>query len=273
MKISRLLLRSLLLSLLHSLLRLSLFLTCTLLSAACFSQEIIRIYTIEEFDNDGKPLPLHKDTVSLLNIIGKYLPAKFDVRRVPWKRAMDNALQGDGILLGMSITTERAKKFAFSDPINMSRNWLITRCDAKFQFDTLADLKGKTLGVVLGTSAGEQFDQQANILFKLENDTGAGISRLQKLMAGRMDALVWYGSTDSVREMESIISRTFTANFPNQKNNLAVPLCVLPKPVSTVSNHFAMKLDSEKNHLLTRINLAMANARKEGDLPPANFSD
>lgn len=257
----------------HSLLRLSVILTTTLLSAPCFSEEIIRIYTIEEFDNDGKPVPLHKDTVTLLNLLGKNLAAQFEVRRVPWKRAMDNALQGDGILLGMSITTERAKKFAFSDPINMSRNWLITRCDAKFPFDTLADLKGKTLGVVLGTSAGEQFDQQANVLFKLENDTGAGISRLQKLMAGRMDALVWYGSTDNVKEMEGIINRTFTTNFPNQKNNTTAPLCVLPKPVSTVSNHFAMKLDSDKNQLLTRINLAMAKARKEGNLPPANFSD
>jgi polar amino acid transport system substrate-binding protein len=247
-------------------------LTTALLSTPCFSQEVVRLYTIEEVDKKGRSIPLQKETANLLVVIEESLALKFDLRRVPWKRAMDNALQGDGILLGMSITKERAKNFAFSDPVNASRNWLITRCDSQFPFNTLSDLKGKTLGVVLGTSAGEEFDAQANILFKIENDTGAGISRLEKLFAKRMDALVWYGSISKIKEMEVVINRTFRENNRTLKSDDRL-FCVLPKPISVVSNHFAIKINTDKNALMARINQAMAKARKEGRLPPATFSE
>lgn len=229
--------------------------------------ESIRIYTIEEFDTQGRVTPIDSSTAHLLSVLSTHTGLHFDVLRVPWKRAMDNALRGDGILLGMSITKERQKKFAFSDAININRNWLITRCDRKFSFNSLADLKGKLIGVVLGTSAGEAFDQEMNKSFRVENDTGAGIARIQKLILGRMDALVWYGATINVTAMEEHINRHFAGVSANKLGARDYPVCVLPKPVSTVTNHFAMKLDPENSVLLTRLNQAMAKARKEGLLP------
>jgi polar amino acid transport system substrate-binding protein len=244
-----------------------LILLCPFDAKARQSPESIRVYTIEEFDNSGKVTPIDGDNLHLLEVIAKSIGLHFEVIRVPWKRAMENALHGDGILLGMSITKDRLKKFAFSDPININRNWLVTRCDKRFAFNSIADLKGKLIGVLLGTSSGEAFDQEQNKSFQIENDTGAGVARIQKLIRGRMDALVWYGSSNDVLAMEKHINHRFAGVSENNNDSKEVPVCVLPKPVSIVSNHFAMKLDMEKNALLKRINQAMAKARIEGFLP------
>lgn len=237
------------------------------------AQETVHLQTIEEFDQAGKPIALAKPSAELLRYIEKDLHIHFEVKRVPWKRAMDNALANDIVLMGMSSTTERMKKFLFSDPINANGNWLITRCDAKFKFDSLNDLKGKLIGVVLGTSAGEEFDGQMNSLFRIENDTGAGISRLQKLMAKRMDALVWYGITSDHEEMQALINRNYMLQKLPNNTTTSQPFCVLPKPVSIVSNHFAMRIKPENRYLLERINQSMLKGRKAGLIPSAHATN
>ncbi|MBR7800357.1 substrate-binding periplasmic protein [Undibacterium fentianense] len=231
------------------------------------AQELVHLQTIEEFDSQGRPVPIGKTNVDLLSFLEKSLSIKISVKRVPWKRAMDNALHNDILLMGMSITQERAKKYSFSDPINANGNWLITRCDASFKFNTLQDLKGKRIGIVIGTSAGEEFDKQINVLFQIDNDSGAGISRLQKLLAKRTDAIIWYGVTTDVREMQSVINQRFAEwDSVNSKLN-PQPFCVLPKPISIVYNHFAMRTNEANKKLLARINQAMAKGRKEGAIP------
>jgi polar amino acid transport system substrate-binding protein len=240
---------------------------------SAWSQEVVHLQTIEEFDHQGKAVPLGKASAELLAYIEKSLNIRFEVKRVPWKRAMDNALRNDIVLMGMSITTERAKKYAFSEPINANGNWLITRCDATFTFDSLQDLRGKLIGVVNGTSAGEAFDLQMNKTFRIENDTGAGISRLKKLMAKRMDALVWYGITSDVKEMQYLLNRNYAMqNFDNDTGN-PQPFCVLPKPISVVTNHFAMRINPDNQKLLARINQALSKGRKEGIIPPVQVTN
>lgn len=259
----------------HRFLRLfccSLLLLCCGISGAR-TQDIVHLQTIEEFDHTGKSIPLAKASTELLSYIEKNLNIRFDIKRVPWKRAMDNALHSDIVLMGMSMTSERAKKYAFSDPINANGNWLITRCDATFRFDGLQDLKGKLIGVVLGTSAGEEFDQQMNKLFRIENDIGAGISRLQKLMAKRMDALVWYGITSDMKDMQKIINRKYVAPQFSNDTGAEQPFCVLPKPISIVSNHFAMRISPQNQQLIDRINQALAKGRKEGAIPPLHATN
>ncbi|WP_395011434.1 substrate-binding periplasmic protein [Undibacterium sp.] len=233
-----------------------------------WAQEVVDLQTIEEFDHQGKPVPLAKASTELLSYIEKNLNISFNVKRVPWKRAMDNALQRDIVLMGMSKTTERAKKYAFSEPINANGNWLITRCDATFTFDSLQDLQGKLVGIVSGTSAGEAFDLQMNKMFRIENDIGAGISRLKKLMAKRVDALVWYGITSDVKEMQFILNRNYAIQHFNNDTGSATPFCVLPKPVSIVTNHFAMRINPDNQKLLDRINQALNKGRKEGAITP-----
>lgn len=236
-------------------------------SGTVLAQEVVHLQTIEEFDQNGKEVPMAKTSIDLLNYIEKSLNIRFEIKRVPWKRAMDNALRNDVLLMGMSMTSERAKKYAFSSAINANGNWLITRCDARFEFNSLQDLKGKLIGIVIGTSAGEAFDQQINKLFRIENDIGAGVSRLQKLMARRMDALVWYGVTSDVNEMQEHINRRYASQVSPNDTGSPQPLCVLPKPISIVTNHFAMRISPQNQQLLERISQAISKGRKEGAIP------
>lgn len=232
-------------------------------NASAQTREQIKLYTIAEFDANGKEVPLSKANIQLLNYIEKQANIQFDLKPVPWKRAIENALNGDGMLMGMSITKERLRKFAFSEPINGNGNWLVTRCDRSFKFDRLEDLKGKTIGIVSGTSVGEEFDQQANQLFQVEHDTGAGIARLQKLAINRVDALIWYGGISNAKEIEESINR----NFAQRKEKDLTAFCVQSKPVSILTNHFAMKIDPLKNQVLQRISAAIIKGRKDGSLP------
>jgi ABC-type amino acid transport substrate-binding protein len=235
---------------------------------AC-AQERVKLQTLEEFDSNGKPVPLTKATVELLSYIEKTLPIHFQIQRVPWKRAMSNALKEDLVLMGMSINKERLDKYLFSDAINANGNWLVTRCDSRFPFNNIQDLKGKLIGIVAATSAGEAFDGQVGKLFLVENDIGAGISRLQKLMAKRMDALVWHDNVDAPLKLENGINLSYGQRVLSSPTGDAKPFCVLPKPISIVTNHFAMRISPSNRQLLDRINQAMAKGRKEGAIPPA----
>ncbi|MBC3833120.1 transporter substrate-binding domain-containing protein [Undibacterium amnicola] len=253
---------------LHGILRCGIIILSLYLSSFAYAHEVVQLQTIEEFDKHGKPVPLNKVSRDLLNYIEKSLNLRFEVKRVPWKRALDNALHNDIVLMGMSHTSERAKRYAFSEPINANGNWLITRCDATFKFNGINDLRGKLIGVVLGTSAGEEFDQQMHVLFKVENDIGAGISRLKKLMAKRMDAIVWYGVTGNHREMQETLNKNYAALSESFGYVERPAFCVLPKPIAIVNNHFAMRISPRNQNLLNRINQAIAKGRKEGAIPP-----
>nr|WP_314858387.1 transporter substrate-binding domain-containing protein [uncultured Undibacterium sp.] len=171
--------------------------------------------------------------------------------------------------MGMPINKERLEKYLFSDAINANGNWLVTRCDARFAFNHIQDLEGKLIGIVAATSAGEAFDDQIGKLFQVENDIGAGISRLQKLMARRTDALVWYDNVDAPLTLEDRINLSYSKRGLSNTTGDAKPFCVLPKPISIVSNHFAMRISPANRQLLDRINQAMAKGGKEGVIPPA----
>lgn len=253
---------------LHGILRCGIIILSLYLSSFVYAHEVVQLQTIEEFDKDGKSLPLNKVSRDLLSYIEKSLNLRLEVKRVPWKRALDNALHHDIVLMGMSYTKERAKSYAFSDPINANGNWLITRCDATFKFDQVEDLKGKLIGIVRGTSAGEAFDRHMHVLFKVENDVGAGISRLKKLMAKRMDAIVWYGVTGNHREMQETLNKNYAALSQSLGHTEQPAFCVLPKPIAIVNNHFAMRISPRNQVLLNRINQAIAKGRKEGAIPP-----
>ena len=71
----------------------------------------------------------------------------------------------------------------FPEPIPSisDKIWLMARCDDRFTFNTIQDLKGKTIGIVQGSSAGEEFDSQVNVLFRAEYNTSSLAGRFSKL--------------------------------------------------------------------------------------------
>ena len=72
-----------------------------------------------------------------------------------------------------------------------------------------------------------------------------------------------YGGVSNAKDIEESINR----NFDIKKDKEPTAFCVQNKPVSILTNHFAMKIDPNKNQILQRISAAIVKGRKDGSLP------
>ncbi|MBI4774271.1 MAG: transporter substrate-binding domain-containing protein [Deltaproteobacteria bacterium] len=102
------------------------------------------------FYNDKNELVGFDVDVSLE--VAKRLGVKLKPVTVKWSGIIDGLLaeQYDGILGSMAITEEREKLVDFSLPYYYSKSRLVVRNDASYQ--SLADVEGKIIGVVEGTT-------------------------------------------------------------------------------------------------------------------------
>lgn len=225
---------------------------------------IVPLMISEEVAGDLKLEPLPPETRAVINFLETQLPIKFDLQRQPWKRALDRAFAGQGMIFGISKTEERLKSLTFSEPFYEDSVWLVTRCDNKFPFNELSDLKGKSIGVVRGASAGEEFDALANKLFKIEDDTGATQGRFTKLYQKRMDALIYFKTNSNPSKLTVELNRLYLPK-DHPIENLDANFCVLNKPVATTSVHIALHKNRDQS-LLQKINQAIIAGRKSGVL-------
>lgn len=226
---------------------------------------VVPILLSEEVDEKNALIPLPKITSAVLQYLEAATDLQFEVRRYPWKRALENAKNGEGIIFGISKTQERLRKLIFSEPVFTDQSWLVTRCDATFIFSHLQDLRGKTIGIVRGASSGDAFDQQANVLFTIEDDTGANHARFTKLYNKRMNALIFYKPNTSASKLETDLNKMYAQSVVASEKNNAHVFCVLPKPVSATTIHFAIAMDQDMG-IFNLIDKALLRARNNGEL-------
>ena len=226
---------------------------------------IVPLLLSEEVDEKNVLTPIPKEAAAIIQYLEASIELRFEVRRYPWKRALENAKYGEAIIFGISKTPERLQKLIFSEPIFTDQTWLVTRCDARFKFNKLQDLKGKTIGVVRGASFGDEFDQQSNILFKVEDDTGSNPGRFRKLFNHRMDALTYYQSNIVASKLEVNLNKLYAHNFSTPNKPQEHIFCVLPKPVSSVTIHFAVAKNQDMRYF-NMIDKALLRAKNNGDL-------
>ncbi|MFZ6741879.1 substrate-binding periplasmic protein [Undibacterium sp. JH2W] len=246
-------------------------LACTLLVCACWvdvvhaqARQNAVLLMSEELDGKGAVIPLSNEVMDLLRYLELHSKLTFEVRRYPWKRALENAANGEGLIFGISKTRERLRLFTFSLPIFADQAVLVTLCSARFSYNSVNDLKGKTIGIVRGTSYGEEFDRLSNVLFKVEDDTGNNLGRFRKLFMRRMDAFLLYSSTTNTSRLENYINQQYATEFADKSTNNKL-FCILPKPVSSVDIHIAIRLDHDAG-LLQQIDQAILRGRQDGEL-------
>lgn len=143
------------------------------------------------FLQEGKPAGF---LVDILRRAEALTGDRYEIELVPWKRALELAKRGDGGLMGVSWTAERAEWFDYSAPLFNDDIHVVTLKSKAFKLTQLTDLKGKTLGGVTGASYGDEVDRAiADGLFRVERDIGV-TSRLRKLLRDHVDgALVGNG--------------------------------------------------------------------------------
>ena len=236
---------------------------CTLRDCPAASREVTLLIS-EEVDLQGRPLPASPATSTLLQNLSEASQIRFRIRPYPWKRALEKAYEGEGLLFGASPTPERESRLLFSDAVYSERVSVVTLCEKTFPFKQIRDFKGKTLGVVNGTSYGTEFDRLSHSLFSVENDTSRLPGRLAKLKEGRMDAILIYTRSNDAQTIAAQVNQQYRQAFP-KTSPASAAFCVLPNPVSVVSIHFAIRYEADDG-IISSINQGLRKLQQQGML-------
>jgi len=213
----------------------------------------------------SSPQPAFRNTIEFVE---RGLDVGFELRRYPWNRLLHNLNKGEGLAFGLSKNAARLQTLHFSEPVYVNYVWLVTRSDAVFPFSDMQDLKGKSLGVSRGSSFGDEFDRQKNILFTAEEDAYGLPNRLKKLLNKRMDAIVYQNRNADPEQVEAMLNRLVAERMPEIQMPPGVAFRVLRKPLMTDNIHFAIRAQNDDG-IIKKINAVIINGKKTGELAKA----
>lgn len=174
-------------------------------------------------------------------------PAVLEV--LPWKRALHFLDNGRGGLAGLYMTEERLKRYDYSEPLHTETTLVVQRASAPFPYLGLESLRGRTLGVLRGWSYGDEFEKaRAAGLFTTEEVEGDA-QNFEKLLAGRIDALL------AVKES----AETYMASSASREK-----FTVQERPFARNNAYLAFSKESHMREFLDRFNKALAEMRRDG---------
>ncbi|WP_431264876.1 substrate-binding periplasmic protein [Roseateles chitinivorans] len=194
----------------------------------------------------------HKPFVlPLLKQIAEAAGLQWELLFLPWPRALLGAQLGQHLVFGLSRNPARDKLFAYSQPVFVSRGWLVVPKAKPIRFDRLEDLRGHALCVPRGSTYGPAFEEaRRQQLFRVENGGNDLGGRARMLAIGRCDAML-----ATHRGSAAALERRLRAL------RTGVPFQVLPKPVVEEGILFAAAKGSEAAALLPRLDEAVARSR------------
>ncbi len=208
------------------------------------------------FSEAGKPTGI---LVDILRQVSARTGDTYEVRLFPWKRAYEHARAGHAAVVGVSKTAERLEQFDFSDAIYFDDIQIVVKKGREFTFSQLDDLKGKTIGGVLGASYGDRVDAAIKDgLFKIDQDTGQK-GRLYKLLLGRVDGAFIGNGTEGF-DMVLLSEPGLQA----RRNELVI----LSTPLTRDALHLAVAKSLGKKALIERFNLALREVQKAAATVP-----
>ncbi len=173
---------------------------------------------------------------------------------LPWKRAINEASEGKGGIASFSLTQERARSFDYSDPMLDNPIHITVLKSRASEFRSLDDLKGKILGIPLGTSFSGEMDQEiARGVYLFDPDSNS-ISRIKKLLYRRIDAALM----GELAIRQSIMMDPSLAGTADQ-------FLTLPFPFEHDWEYLAFPKTLHKLDALQRFNRALAALKKSGE--------
>lgn len=206
----------------------------------------------DTLNEQGKPKPLSPYKRKLLEAVERELGVVFELRMYPWARAERYALDGAGLIFGLPKNADRLHALRYSDVAAYNKLWIVTRSDATFRFNSIEDLRGKSIGVVRGYNYGEEVERaRASKLFRTDEDIASRGTRLTRLMLKRVDAC--YCSNPASKPRMTSRSRSTpswrracapsappptpaTACCPSHSRSTMVSFSPLPAPRMTASS-------------------------------------
>ena len=233
-------------------------------AAAQAEPQKITLFLSAQHDRVNPAAALSAPNRQLLAYIESETGVQFERKFVPWKRALQSAIEGKGFVFGASQTPERLQYLVFSEPIYIDNVWIVTRCDARFSYNSIADLKGKTIGMIRDAYYGPEVAKAVNFVFTPEYDVNDSISRFDKLLKHRTDGIFVYTQLTDPRALEDMMKMQY-GRLAEQENPAfrERPFCAQGKPVHSSSLHFAATPGYHPEYL-KELNKALSKAAKSG---------
>lgn len=170
--------------------------------------------------------------IDLAKEVAKRLGVELVLQPIDWNAKEQELNTGkiDCIWNGFTITEERTKNIAFTRPYLKNAQVLVVKNTAPYQ--TLADLKGKTIGLQAGSSAAEALDAAADFKASLKDvvEFKDNLTALMDLEIGGVDGVIMdlIVANDNIKRAgkdfrvleESLAAEDYGVGF--RKNDLAL---------------------------------------------------
>lgn len=186
----------------------------------------------------------------LLAQAGERLGERFELELAAWPRALALAQKGEGGVLGVSHTPERAAWLDYSSPCWVDELRLVVRRGAEFPFRRIEDLHGKRIGIARRATGGAAFDAAAAAGKIQRIDDSGAPARMRALLAGRLDAAVLGAGTLG---LTSLLARE-----PDLQERAGM-LGTLPRPLLSDALHLAFPKTLQAQALLRRFDQVLGH--------------
>lgn len=217
----------------------------------------------DTLDEQGRPKPINPIKRKLLNDLERELGIVFELRMYPWARAERNAIDGVGLIFGLPKSADRLRLLRYSDVAAYNKLWIVTRSDATFPFNTIEDLRGKSIGVVRGYDYGEEVERARGTIFRTDENIASRSTRLTRLMLRRVDGvLLFQPSIQTAADVEAEVNAYMASRLGSIGAAANARYSVLPKPVGTDSGVFFAIARSKDTSIIDRINTALARIQQ-----------
>jgi polar amino acid transport system substrate-binding protein len=139
------------------------------------------------FAKDGAPAGVYP---ALFAEAFKRMKVPVKLEAIPWKRAIACADAAECGVGGIYQNSERLLKYDYSKPYFEETLLVYVSTSKPIAYQGIADLYGKTVGVLRGWSYGDEFDKAAADKKITRDEMGSDEANFQKLAAGRVDAVI-----------------------------------------------------------------------------------
>ncbi len=193
--------------------------------------------------------------VDILKYAGREMGVEFKVQLFPWRRAYNQARHAKGGVVGISKTAERLALFDYSAPVYYDEVILVVKKGREFKFESFEDLRGKTIGVIRGSSYGPEFEA-ARRLFRVNEDS-SNVSRLRMLKKERIDAAVISPGVGAFKQI--------LADNPQAKIK-AEDFTILGKRLTLDPNHLAFSKKMARTDFIIAFDAVIKRGFETGDI-------
>src|SRR5450830_418325 len=182
----------------------------------------------EQRNESGDIIPIRENVRHVLSYLEQQVHIQFEIHRYPLPRILVNVKNGEGIVFGLSKNSERLAQYVFSEPVYANTVWLVKRGDDRSTFDTLNDLKGKTIGK-------------------------------------RMDMMLVSTYLSQPADVDFYLRQMIRSDDTTDEKTMQTGFSVLKKPLMKDELHFATAPgDSEK--WIVKLNRAIIAGKKSGEI-------